>query len=387
MIIVEIIFIFIKFMKSDEFILLSPPCLTGAEIDYIKQALKSGWITTLGPQVEAFEEAMCKYTGYPYALATSSGSASLHLALKVLGVQKNDYVWSPSLTFIGGVSAINFCGALPVFFDSDPDSWTISLKLLETTLKKKAFFPKTIIATDIYGLPCPYKELEDLSKAYAIPLIIDAAESLGATDKEGKRNKPSLLFYSFNGNKIITTSGGGMLLSHNKELIDYARFLATQARPQLPYYHHEEIGFNYRMSNILAAIGLAQLESIEQRIDNKKKIFQYYKSGLGDIPGISFMPIPKKGSPNYWLTVLCITPDTGITPLALQDYLSKQHIETRCAWKPMHLQPVFKNATMIGGEICETIFQTGLCLPSGSDLTQLQQDRVIEKIISFFEKS
>lgn len=369
---------------------LSPPHLSGTETEMVARAMESGYIAPLGPFVDEFEEKFCKYTGYPYALAVSSGTAALHLALLASGVSRGDIVFSPSMTFIGGVSPVYFCSAKAWFFDSD-ESWTIDVNLVKEKLfaveKSGADKPKAIIATDIYGMACDYEALCQIEKDFGVNVIVDAAESLGASDRYGKRNSPKTAFYSFNGNKIITTSSGGMLASHDKNLIDYAKHLSRQAREPYPYYQHNTIGHNYRMSNILAAIGIAQLSDIEARIERKKTIFQRYKNALGTIPGVEFMPCGVYGESNYWLSVIILNSESRISPEFLRVTLEEKGIETRPVWKPMHLQPVFSGAKFfskfeLGANppICEIAFERGLCLPSGCGLSEAEQEFVISSI-------
>lgn len=350
-------------------IFLSPPFLTGNEAAEINKALSSGYITSLGPSVDRFEEMMREYTGYPYALAVSSGTAALHLILVAIGVAQGDLIWAPSFTFIGGVSPAIFCGAKLEFFDSC-ENWTIDANLVEKELSSGRV-PQAIIATDIYGISCDHDHLKYLSKKYKVPVITDAAESLGSL-YNGTRNAPEIAFYSFNGNKIITTSSGGMIVSHDKDFIQRCLYLSRQAKSDMPYYHHEEIGYNYRMSNLLAAVGIAQLSHIDDFVQRKKNIFNRYKNEIADA---EFMPEPSYDDSNKWLSVMMLD-----KPCDIMNYLYKHGIEARRAWKPMHLQPIFKDCVMHGGTVCESVFARGLCLPSGCGLRNEQQDFIIEKI-------
>lgn len=370
-------------MSIPERIYLSPPHMSGKELEFIKKAFESNYIAPLGPMVDELEKSVCEYTGYPYAVALSSGTAALHLALLSIGIKPNDEVWASSLTFIGSVSPIMFCGAIPSFVDSSFNDWNIDVDLLEESLKKAKknnILPKALIVTDLYGQACDYDRLIEVTNAFSITLISDAAESLGSSYKKSKCST-DIAAFSFNGNKIITSSGGGMLVSKDESLIKYARYLSQQARDETPYYQHSVIGYNYRMSNISAAIGLAQLDVLDKRVQKKKEIFEYYKENLANIEEINFMPVSKFGNPNYWLTVITIDPESGLSPEALRVKLEEYNIESRPLWKPMHKQPVFSHNTMYGGEVSEKLFETGLCLPSGTALSRVQQDKVIEIIV------
>ena len=295
-------------------IYLSPPHLDGREKDLIIEAYDSNWITTLGPQVDAFEKEMSARVGIPYAAALSSGTAALHLALLMLGVKPGDEVLCSSFTFSATANAINYCGATPVFIDSNESTWNIDPHLLEEELKeckKKGKLPRAAIVVDLYGQTADYDPIIKVCKEYGVPIIEDAAEALGGTYKGRSAGSfGEMGVFSFNGNKIITTSGGGMLVSHDKKYIDRARHLATQARDPAPHYQHSDIGYNYRMSNILAAMGRGQLEHLTKKIARRKEINQYYKKTLAGIPGIGFMPVASYGEPNYWLT--CITLDPAL---------------------------------------------------------------------------
>lgn len=367
-------------------IYLSPPHMTGNELLLVEEAFKSNYIAPLGPMVDRFEDEICKYTGYRYCVALSSGTAALHLALRALGVKQGDTVWASTLTFIGSVSPIIFCGATPVFIDSSLRDWNIDCNLLEVSLKKaesQNCLPKALIVTDLYGQPCDYDLIESICSKYGVYLIADAAESLGSSYKHKKANA-DIAAFSFNGNKIITTSGGGALASNDKKIIDYARYLSQQARSPLPYYHHEEIGHNYRMSNILAAIGIAQIGELDLNVQKKKEIYEYYKNELKGINHIKFMPTVDDREPNYWLTVIQVSKDAGVSPEKIRLILEDNNIESRPVWKPMHLQPVFKKYEAIGGEISEELFQNGLCLPSGTQIRWDQLDKVIDLIKNIF---
>jgi dTDP-4-amino-4,6-dideoxygalactose transaminase len=366
-------------------IFLSPPHVSGRELDYVGAAVRSNWIAPLGPMVDAFEKEICEYVGVGHGLALSSGTAALHLAVLIAGVQKGDDVLCATLTFSATANAIAYAGARPVFIDSDRTTWNIDPGLLKEELSSRvASGRKTaaVIAVDLYGQCADYDQIGETCRDYGVPLIEDAAEALGATYR-GRRagSFGNMAVFSFNGNKIITTSGGGMLVSNDRASVDKARFLATQARDPAPHYQHSTIGYNYRMSNLLAAVGRGQLEVIEERISARRKVFDYYHSALRDICGISFMPEAEYGLGNRWLTCVLIEPnDFGATREDVRLALEAENIESRPIWKPMHMQPVFKECRIRGGKVAEEIFDNGLCLPSGSSLSAKDQERVIDVI-------
>jgi dTDP-4-amino-4,6-dideoxygalactose transaminase len=409
-------------------IFLSPPHMGGDELKIIHEAFVSNYIAPLGPMVDAFEKVFAEKVGTRYALALSSGTAAMHLALRHLGFGPGDEVFASTLTFIGSITPIIFQGGTPVFIDSDRATWNMNPDFLEEELErcfKNGKLPKAVIPTDIYGQCANYNHIFDICKRYNVPVVVDAAEAMGAyylrtvrggQKAEDRRQRSAIsdqrsnetscwrhaghgakaAIYSFNGNKIITTSGGGMLASDEKEFIDHARKLSQQARENFPYYEHEEIGYNYRMSNILAAIGLGQLEVLDDRVKKKWEIFEHYKQALENIPGIEFMPEAPYGRSNRWLTVILITPEEfGVDRETIRLALEAENIESRPIWKPMHLQPVFNisefkvqgirekdrvNARVIGGEIAEDFFNRGLCLPSGTAMTEEDLDRVVTVI-------
>jgi len=406
---------------SDKRIFLSPPHMSGLEVKFVNEAFESNYIAPMGPQVEEFEREFSEKVGIAYALALSSGTAAMHLALRTLGVEAGDQVMASSLTFIGSVTPIVFQEGIPVFVDADRATWNMDTELLAEELEacaKRGELPKAIVPTDLYGQCCDLGRILELCKPYGIHVIADAAEALGAKyqrTEDGRQKSDSgktggwfhagkgakAAVFSFNGNKIITTSGGGMLASDDKELIEHARFLSQQARDPFPHYEHTEIGYNYRMSNVLAAIGSAQLKVLDQRIDRKRAIFNYYQGLLGDLPGIEFMPEASYGKTNRWLTVILITPEEfGADREAVRLALEDENIEARPVWKPMHMQPVFDvqgykaqgaskrgqgvrkryQARVVGGDVAEDLFNRGLCLPSGTAMTENDLDRVIEII-------
>jgi pyridoxal phosphate-dependent aminotransferase EpsN len=334
--------------------------------------------------VDAFEQEIQALVGVPWALALSSGTAALHLSMDLLGVGRGDVVICPSLTFSASANPILYQGATPLFIDCDK-TWTIDPNLLEDALKGAAAsqtLPKAVITVDLYGQCADYQAILRMCDAYGVPVVEDAAEALGSQYQEraaGSFGRAGVL--SFNGNKIITTSGGGMLVSHDRALIDRARFLATQARDPAPHYEHSRVGYNYRLSNVLAAIGRGQLQNLAERVAARRRIFERYVQGLGDLPGVDFMPEASYGRSNRWLTCLTIAPKLfGADREAVRLALEADNIEARPVWKPMHLQPVFASARVVGGAVSAGFFRDGLCLPSGSSLSSFDQDRVIAVI-------
>jgi len=362
-------------------IFLSPPFLNGDEIKYIQEAIASNYIAPLGPQVDAFEILLKECTGKQYVVALSSGTAAMHLALHAVSVGAGSAVLASSLTFIGSVSPICFLNAKPVFIDSDEISWNMDPLILKEAVRdldRKGQRPSAVIPTDIYGQCADYAAIAETCAEYEIPLIVDSAESLGATYKDkpaGNEGAASIL--SFNGNKIITTSGGGALLTDDKTIAEYARKLSQQSREPFPHYEHNEIGYNYRMSNIVAAVGIGQMQDLEWRVDKKREIFKTYRNLFNDTPGITFMPEAVYGRCSRWLSVCLINPkDFGSDRETIRMALEDENIESRPVWKPMHLQPVFKGARVFGGAISEKLFEQGLCLPSGLDLAHGDQERI-----------
>jgi len=354
-------------------IYLSPPHLDGRERELLIRALESNWITTLGPEVEGFEEDIAKKIGIKGAVALASGTAGLHLALYMLKVGSGDEVLCSDLTFAASANAIIYCGANPVFIDSDRETWNISPELLEEELKycaKNGKLPKAIVVVDLYGQCADYDRIIGVCSQYEVPIVEDAAEALGSTYK-GKfaGTFGEIGIFSFNGNKIITTSGGGMLVSDNENYINRARFLSQQARDPAPHYEHSQIGFNYRLSNLLAAVGRAQLERLEEKVTKRREINLFYRRALADLPGIEFMPEATYGKSNCWLTVILISPEKfGSDRETVRLALEAENIEARPVWKPMHMQPVFKKFRIRGGEVSEDLFSRGLCLPSGTQM-------------------
>ncbi|MBS4204809.1 DegT/DnrJ/EryC1/StrS family aminotransferase [Lederbergia citrea] len=382
-------------MSQQERIFLSSPHMSGNEQKYINDAFDTNWIAPLGPNVDGFERELADYVGVRDAAAVSSGTAAIHLALRLLDVQAGDKVFCSSLTFVASANPILYQGAEPVFIDSEPDTWNISPNALERALvdaERNHRLPKAVIIVNLYGQSAKMDELVAICDRYNVPIIEDAAESLGATYK-GKKSGTFGKFgvYSFNGNKIITTSGGGMLVSNDVEALKKARFLATQARDLAPHYQHSEIGYNYRMSNILAGIGRAQLEVLDERVAARRAVYNRYVVAFGDIDGITFMPELKGTYHNRWLTTLIIDRDKlGVTPMQVIESLSKENIEARPVWKPLHLQPLFESVKYYSHEsnrsISDELFVSGICLPSGSNMTEEQQNRVIQNIIKLLNQ-
>lgn len=370
-------------------IYLSAPHMSGREEQYIHQAFQSNWIAPLGPNVDQFEQAVESYhEGNIHALAVSAGTHAIHLALRLCGVKAGDSVFCSSLTFAASVNPVCYQGAEPVFIDADQDTWNLSPQALEAALqdaKRNKRLPKALIAVNLYGQSADYDAIRALTEVYKIPVIEDAAESLGASYKGHKSGAlGDYGIYSFNGNKIITTSGGGMLVSKDKKTIERARFLATQAREPAKHYEHKEIGYNYRMSNIIAGIGVAQMQELEARVQKKREIFQNYKETLQELPGVSFMEDAPYGTSNKWLTVLRLNPrEAPVTPAMVIEALEEENIESRPVWKPMHLQPVYKAAKYYPhpeGSVSHKLFAEGVCLPSGTGMSEEAQGRVIDVI-------
>ncbi len=348
--------------------------MSGRELEYIADAFESNYIAPLGPMVEQFEASISKYTLTQNALALSSATAALHLALRVLGVGAGDIVLTSSFTFIGSVSPILYQNAIPYFIDSDTKSWNLDSELLMQAIKNAPQKPKALIVTHLYGQCAHLEAIIAICKEHNIYLIEDAAESLGATYTDRQSGTfGDFGVYSFNGNKILTTSGGGILISPHKELIDKARFYATQARDDAPHYEHTDYGYNYRMSNILAAIGVAQMEVLGERIAKKRQIFDWYKQSLEDINEITFMPELANSVGNRWLTTLTFE---RTNPEILRQMLESHNIESRPLWKPMHLQPLFSQAFSCVNGTSQKLFETGLCLPSGTQMNYSDVQRV-----------
>ncbi|MBX2944077.1 MAG: aminotransferase class I/II-fold pyridoxal phosphate-dependent enzyme [Cyclobacteriaceae bacterium] len=372
-------------MKRER-IYLSPPHMSGEEFKNVKETFDSNWIAPVGPQIDGFEKDLQDYLNINNCVVLTSGTAAIHLALIILGVERGDEVICSSFTFAGTCNPIVYQGATPVFIDSEKDTWNMDPDLLEASIQdriKKGKRPKAIIYVHLYGMPAQVDRIVEIAARYTIPLIEDAAEALGSTYK-GKKLGAFGAFgiLSFNGNKIITSSGGGALLTHDKKWADKARFLATQARAPFPHYEHNEIGYNYRLSNVSAAIGRGQLSVIDKRVEQRRMIFKKYAEELKDIAAISFQPENKEGISNRWLTTIVIDPMLckGITNESIRIALEQENIESRPLWKPMHKQPVFASVPCYGGAVSEALFNSGLCLPSGSSLSNSDQELIISLI-------
>jgi len=373
-------------------IYLSRPHMSGKEEVLVAEAFRSNFITPLGPQLAAFEKTVRDYLGADvHCVGVSSGSAALHLALRIAGVGQGDEVWVSSMTFAGGIFPVNYLGAKPRFFDLDPETWTVDTTRIAFELElaaREKRLPTAIVPTDLYGQSVDLEKLESLGSQYGVRIIVDSAESLGATYKSGRKagTGGDAAILSFNGNKIITTSGGGMLVTRHKEWAEEALFLATQARDPAPHYEHSTYGYNYRLSNICAAIGLGQMEVLEDRVARRREVYARYKSNLS-YRGVTFMPEPRGFRSTRWLTTLTLDPsETGVTREEVRLMLLKNEIESRPVWKPMHMQPLYAGAPYHGSGVDERIFANGLCLPSGSDLTADQQDEVIDRIKSLMDR-
>ncbi len=361
-------------------IYLSPPHMSGQEEAFVAEAFASNWVAPLGPQVDAFEAETAVIAGMPHALALSSGTAALHLAMRLAGVSRGDAVICSSLTFSATVNPVLYEGAEPIFVDSDRSTWNMDPELLAEALHasvRAGRKPKAVIVVDIYGQSADHDRIGAVCAEFGVPVIEDAAEALGADYKGRPAGSCGWLsILSFNGNKIITTSGGGMLLAHDPALTDRARFMATQSRDAAPHYQHSEIGYNYRMSNIVAAIGRGQLLALRDRIDSRRRNFAWYQELLGDMPGVSFMPEAGYGRSTRWLSCVVFDPALGNTREDVRLALERENIEARPVWKPMHLQPLFAGCQVHGGGVSAELFANGLCLPSGSALTREQVERI-----------
>jgi dTDP-4-amino-4,6-dideoxygalactose transaminase len=366
-------------------IYLSPPHMSGLEQELVADAFATNWIAPLGPQVDAFEREFCQVVGSKHAAALSSGTAALHLALQLVGVGAGDEVLVSTLTFCASVFPILYLGATPVFIDSERTSWNMDPAILADELERRARhnrLPRAVVLVHLYGQSADLDLILGACDWYGVTLVEDAAEALGATYKgraPGIFGKAGI--FSFNGNKIITTSGGGMLVSDDQALIARARHLATQARDPTPHYEHSEIGYNYRMSNVLAAIGRGQLQVLHKRVAARRRNYRLYREALGDLPGIEFMPEAPWGRSTCWLTCLTLDPEVlGTDREKVQLALEEANIEARPVWKPMHLQPVFAEYPSVGGEVSAQLFDRGLCLPSGSNLTASVREREVTAV-------
>ena len=365
-------------MTANSKIYLSSPHMSdeGYEMEYIKEAFATNWIAPLGANVDGFEQELAAKTGAKHAAALTTGTAAIHLALKAAGVTAGDIVLCQSLTFSATANPIIYENAIPVFIDSNYETWNMDSKALQSAFEKYGYKVKAVLVTHLYGLSADLDPIKELCDQYGAVLIEDAAESLGSYYK-GKHTGTIGDFgiFSFNGNKIITTSGGGMLVSGNEEKIKKVRFWATQARDPARHYQHSELGYNYRMSNIVAGIGRGQLKVLDQRVAKKKYIFEYYREELGNLEGVEFMPINEWNEPNYWLS--CLTLSGKVRPIDIMEALEKENIESRPIWKPMHMQPFFAKHDYIGTDVAEKLFENGVCLPSDTKMTDEDLARVV----------
>lgn len=364
---------------------LSPPHLSGLEQQYVAEAFATNWVTPLGPQVDAFEREFADAVGARHAVALSSGTAALHLALRLAGVGPGDEVLASTLTFVASVNPIAYLGATPVFIDSEPASWNMDPTLLEEALEQRARAgrpPKAVVVVHLYGQSADLDPIAAACARHGVALIEDAAEALGASYKgRAPGTVGAAGIYSFNGNKIITTAGGGMLVTPNGALAAHARKLATQARDPAPHYEHSELGYNYRLSNVLAGIGRGQLRVLEQRVAARRRNFAFYAEALGELPGVELMPEAPWGTHTRWLTTLTIDPRLfGVDRETVRQALDAASIEARPVWKPMHLQPLYAGCPVFGGAVAGDLFARGLCLPSGSNLSEADLERVVAVI-------
>ncbi|XOF34023.1 MAG: DegT/DnrJ/EryC1/StrS family aminotransferase [Candidatus Electrothrix sp. YB6] len=363
-------------------IFLSAPHMGGQELDFIHEAFTSNYIAPVGPQIDAFEQEFAHTVGAKYAAAVASGTAALHLLLRYVGVGPGDIVFCSTFTFVGSANPILYQGATPVFIDSDHSSWNMNPTLLASELEHRAAqgcLPKAVVLVHLYGQPADIEPIQAACDRHGVILIEDAAEALGAKYKgkvPGTFGRAG--FYSFNGNKIITTSGGGMIVSDNEELIGKVKFWATQAKDNAMHYQHSEMGYNYRMSNVLAAIGRGQLRVLEDRVQRKREIFASYREQLRGLPGIAFMPEPDFARSTRWLTCLTVDPgQAGINRDAIIQELENNNIESRPTWKPMHMQPLYAGYETVGGQVAEEIFRNGFCLPSGTGMRENELKQVV----------
>jgi pyridoxal phosphate-dependent aminotransferase EpsN len=375
---------------NQDFIYLSPPHMGGKEQRYIQEAFDQNWITTAGANVDDFEKELATYVGTPYAVALSSGTAALHLALLAMGIGAGDEVFCSSFTFVASTNPIKYVGATPVLIDSEPTTWNLCPKALEQALQdrqQKGKLPKALVLVHLYGMPARMQEILEVCQHYGIPVIEDAAEALGSTYQDQQMGTfGEAGFYSFNGNKIITTSGGGALVSHNQVLVEKAKWLATQAKEPMPHYHHTTIGYNYRLSNICAGIGRGQLEVLQERIQQKRQVFTNYQMLLQDLEEIQWQPEPEGCASNRWLSCFTIQKESAVTPEHIRLALLNEQIESRPLWQPMHQQPLYQGCDYFGENVSDDLFARGLCLPSGTQLTYQQQEQVADVVKRCFRK-
>ncbi|MGI4738887.1 MAG: DegT/DnrJ/EryC1/StrS family aminotransferase [Janthinobacterium lividum] len=368
-------------------IYLSPPHLGRHELNYLHKAVEDNWVAPIGPNLDGFEADICAAAGVPYCVALNSGTAALHLGLLLLGVGPGDEVLCPSFTFVATANAIRYCGATPVFVDSEAETWNACPERLREAITDRIRLgkkPKALLLVHLYGMPAQLAEILALAAEFDIPILEDAAEALGASwQRQPLGSFGRVGVFSFNGNKILTTSGGGALVTHDPELAARARFLATQAKDPAPYYQHSQVGYNYRLSNLLAGIGRGQMELLPDRVKRRREIFTWYSEHLAGLPGLALAPTPEPAGSfsNRWLTTLLLDPAaTSATPESVRQYLETRHIESRPLWKPMHLQPLFAASPMYGGAVCTDLFARGLCLPSGTAMGDDELRRVAKAL-------
>jgi pyridoxal phosphate-dependent aminotransferase EpsN len=368
-------------------IYLSPPHLGRHELNYLLKAVEDNWVAPVGPNLDGFEADICAAVGVPHCVALSSGTAALHLGLLLLGVGPGDEVLCPSFTFVATANAIAYCGATPVFVDSEADTWNICPVRLREAIEDRLRLgkkPRALLLVHLYGMPAKLAEIRALAQEFDLPILEDAAEALGSQwQHQPLGSFGQVGIFSFNGNKILTTSGGGALVTHDPELARRARFLATQAKDPAPHYQHSQVGYNYRLSNLLAGIGRGQMELLPDRVKRRREIFNWYKEHLAGLPGLAVAPAtePAGSLSNRWLTTILLDPaTTAATPETVRQHLETRRIESRPLWKPMHLQPLFADAPMYGGDVCAGLFARGLCLPSGTAMGDEELRRVVKAL-------
>lgn len=371
-------------------IYLSPPHLGRHELNYLHKAIEDNWVAPVGPNITGFEQDICQYTGAGHCVALNSGTAAIHLGLLALGVGPGDEVLCSSFTFVASANPIIYVGATPVFVDSEAETWNMDPARLREAIEdrqRQGHKPKALVLVHLYGMPAKMRELMAIAEEFSIPVLEDSAEGLGSLyHGQALGTFGAVGVFSFNGNKILTTSGGGVLITPHKDIATQTLFLATQAREAAAHYQHETTGYNYRLSNLLAGIGRGQMGLIEDRVKKRREIFAWYQKHLHGIPGLSVGPTePAKSRSNRWLTTVLLDPEqTSVTPEQLRQHLETHNVESRPLWKPLHLQPLFANAPMYGGEVSTRLFQQGLCLPSGSAMTDTDLRRVVDGIRELF---
>ena len=361
--------------------------MAGTELEYVRQAFESNYIAPVGPQLNQFEQTFLDITGFKYCVAVVNGTAAIHLLLRSLGIGLGDIVLGSTLTFIGSVAPVKYLNAELVFIDSDRETWNMDPNILEGEIKslmKAGKKPAAVLPTELYGQACDLDAIVEICEPHGIPVICDSAESLGASYKGKPVGRAArAASFSFNGNKILTTSGGGMIGSDDKELVDHCRYLATQARQPVLHYDHHDIGYNYRMSNVLAAIGIGQLEVLKERVGQKRAIAEMYQNFLADVPGISLMPEANYGTCNRWLTTIQVdSKEFGAEPLDIINALEAENIESRPVWNPLHLHKAFADCRCVGGAVAESLYNKGVCLPSGTIMTEEDIKRITDTIAS-----